>query len=161
MNIDDLAIEFYKDFEKEYINTSKVAYLDYHPWIKHEYKHKFLPKVEFRRKDPVCIIKLKHTNLWLYENDNKFIFKELQCGNFDHIHPLIFWIEHLKERTFLLYKTVHFGITDKYYLKYIEKNGFIYMKWESNISNATVFSHDERVRWREYHADLVSSQKKF
>ena len=162
MNIDKLSISFFRDFEKEYFITSKAAYLDYSPW---DFKREVgtYQIAMFHRKDPMCIIKLKNTDLWLYEINNKFKFTKLKCikNGFDHEPPIILWIEYLKEPTFLLYKIVGFGIPKKYFLKYIEKDGYIYMKWDEDILKCTIFSYDHKVDWDEYHADLVGSKKKF
>ena len=61
----------------------------------------------------------------------------------------------------MLYKTVGFGIPKKYFLKYAEKDGDIYMKWVKDIKDATVFIYRHKVKWDEYQADLDSKDKKF
>jgi len=172
MDISKLGVVFYRDFEKEYFEAPKNAYLNYEPW---DIKQKVgtFPKVHFNRKDPTCMMVYKNgpeklnptegKELWLYEKNNKFVFQELECikNGFDTKPPLIFWVEYLKEPTFILYKTVGFGITQKFFLVYKETNGYIYMGWTQDIKQATPFSYSTDVDWNEYHVDLVASDKKF
>jgi hypothetical protein len=160
-----LAIIFYRDFEREYFDVSENAYLDYSPWNRYQ-KYGAFPKVNFSKKDPICMISHKNSEhgkeLWLYEKKNKFVFQELECikNGFDHRPPLQLWTEYLKEPSFILYKIVGFGITKKYYLIYLEKKDYIYLGWTQDVKSATIFLYDTNVEWGEYHSDLVVDQKR-
>ena len=162
MNADKLKIEFVRDYEKEYFIAPKTNYLNYYPWDT-QYEEGVYPRVMFSKKEPMCIIKQKNKDLWLYNNINKFYFGKLKCikNGFDILPPQLFWIEYIKDNTFILYKTVKFGITDKYYLVYRETGDKIYMNWTTNIRDATIFSTQNDVRWNEYHSDLVGTEKRF
>lgn len=169
MDISKLSIEFYRDFEKEFFDVPQNAYLNYEPW---NFKQKFgtFPEVNFSKKDPTVLIMHKDSKekgmdkeLWLHEDNNKFTFRKLEQikNGFDTQPPLILWVEYLKEPTFLLYKIEGIGITKKKYLSYAEVNGYIYMKWNDNMNDASIFSYGTNVDWSEYHTDLVSTQKRF
>jgi hypothetical protein len=106
----------------------------------------------------------RHGNeLWLYEDNNKFVFKKLEYlkNGFSYRQPLLLYTEYLKEPTFILYKNIGFGITKKLFLIYQEKNNFIYLGWTDDIKKATVFSYSSKINWSEYHNNLVSYKKKF
>ncbi len=162
MNIDRLSVEFYRGFEKEFFRPPKNSYLNYKPW---DLKQRFgtYPKAMFQKKDPTCFIRLKNTDLWLYEKDNEFKFMKIHMkeDGFDLEQPLLFWVDYLKEPTFLLYKIVGFGIPRNYFLKYNERDGKIVMNWVTDMKNCTVFSQNDNVKWWEYNSDLVGYRKRF
>ncbi len=166
MDIQKLAITFYRDFEREYFDVPKNSYLNYSPWDLKQ-KYGVFPSVNFSKKDPTAMIVHKNSKegreLWLYEKDGNFKFQELECkkNGFDHNPPLLLYTEYIKEPTFMLYKSVGFGVTTKYFLVYAEKDNHIYLGWTKDIKKATVFSYSTGVDWSEYHSDLVSYQKKF
>jgi hypothetical protein len=176
MDIGKLGIVFYRDFEVEYFDTPKNAYISFAPF---DLKQKYgtYPKTSFRKKDPMTFIVHKDSvdknlkrikegiELFLHEDKetSNFVFRKVRCkiNGFDHKQPLLLWVEYLREPTFILYKIKGFGTTKKSYFVYKEFDDRIFMQWTDKIRNATVFSHDTNVDWREYHADLVATQKKF
>jgi len=168
MDIKKLSIDFYRDFEKEYFEAPKNAYLDYEPW---DLKQQFgtFPKVNFAKKDPIVMIVHKGSKdgkeLWLHEDNGRFVFRELECikKGYDTQPPLMLWVEYTKEPTFILYKTHGYGRTkkEKSFFAYREENGYIYMKWVDKIMDATVFSYSTGVDWSEHQPNLVAYKKRF
>ena len=142
MDIHDLAIEFNRGYKKEYFKIPQNVSAGYSAWDRNQERGAY-PPVKFHKKDPITLIRLRDTDLWLYERDNKFMFQPVQWIKYGFAteQPLALWIEYPKERHFILYKTEGFGITKKFFLVYAEHDGDVYLKWTRDISRATLFRH--------------------
>ena len=143
MDITNLAITFNRGYRKEYFKIPDNVYAGYSAWNPKQAQGLF-PIVKFHKKDPTALIMLKSDeNLWLYEKNNKFVFQKIHCikYGFDLQQPLMLWVSYPKEGYFILYKTVGFGITQKYFLVYKESKNDIFMGWTKDISRATLFSY--------------------
>lgn len=107
-NINNIKIEFVKSFLKEYADNSTNTLYNYAPLINPN--NKFLP-VEFTRFDPIGYIKLKHRELWVYENDiNNLYFHTLKKGLFWWDAPNVIWFDYNTIDTFIVYKFKGYGL---------------------------------------------------
>jgi len=149
MDIDKVSIILVRDIYKEQFLLSPNAYHPFSP-AKHNLNDIYL-KISNRRKDHMCYIKYKNKDMWLYEKNGKPKFLPLHCkkNGYDHHYPTVYWLEYLKEPTFVIYKPKGFNNPGIYYVKYKEDNEKIIIKWVKNINNSTIFSfnpeHNEEI----------------
>lgn len=143
MDIDKLNIQFFTYYKKSYLDVPQGGYLDYGVFDKSQLEGS-LPKADFEKRPISCYIKLKDKDLWLHYENKQFNFSKptvdpLTLGT---NQPLYFWIEYPRESVFFLYATVGFGVTEKLYFQYWEKDNKIYMRWVTDIKRATLFRYD-------------------
>lgn len=156
VHIPDLKIEFLKDFNKEYNEIFINKTYSFAPLLN---TNGVYPKVEFERKDPFGYIKLKNSNLWLHDENNRLFFDYIREGDFTYRQPLVLWFQYVRERECILFKYLGYNVestikkkydklTNIAYLNYKEINGKTYVKWVDNINDATKFSYD-KIKWNE------------
>ena len=140
MNINTLSIILVRDIYKEQFILSPGAYHPFSP-AKHNLNDIYL-QINHRRKDHLCYIKYKNKDLWLYEKNGKPVFLPLHCKKYgyDYDYPTVYWIEYIKEPTFIMYKPKGYNNPELYYLQYKEDNDKIIVSWEKDIKKATIFS---------------------
>ena len=152
-NIDDIKIEFMKDFHREYNEFLPNKTYDFYPI---ENTHGAFPKVEFDRKDPIAYIKLKGKDLWLYINNNGPYFDLVPFEDFTFKQPFVVWFEYPIENEVLVcrylgygldstIKTIYDKVTNIRYLDYKEVGDKIYINWVENVADATTFNFNKIV----------------
>lgn len=157
--IKNLAIEFRKDFKKEYSEDNINVIYPYYPLEMNECKDQeksckgcgIYPKTEFYRRDATTYIKLKDKDLWLHEYKNgALVFDPIIKEDFYYRQPLVLFIDYKGDNMFTLYKHRGFGYPELQYMLYTEdSNKKINIDWVLNMNNASMFIH-ERIRWREF-----------
>lgn len=162
ININNLSITLMRDYKKEFFNIPQSCYLNFSPIAEpNVYTYK---TILLNKKDPLCYIKHKTKDLWVYEeNDGKLVFKQIHVNNRSLCtdvtnkcstmmeQPKVFWIEYVEEPVFVLYKTFGPGVEKVAYLEYVEINNSIYMHWVYDFTYATKFSFTEfNLDWSVY-----------
>jgi hypothetical protein len=152
LDINQVSIVLMRDYEKEFFDLPKNMYSDYAPVIElntHRYKSILLEK-----KDPICYIKHKNKDLWVYEDKNKggFIFKPLQKDTVSfgkYIPPTVFYLEYIGEPIFFLYIPIAMGYTQPRYISYNDDS--VLFSYTTSASNATKFIFTEiDLDWSNY-----------
>ena len=156
LNINNISITLMRDFEKEYFNLPNNTYLNYSPVTNiDDYTYK---TISLNKKDTLCYIKHKTKELWIYEEDNKLIFKPLQKSNLYTLYkqPTVFFIEYVVEPVFFIYKPLGIGNPNILYLNYNDNS--VLLKWVNTYENATKFMFSElNLEWPEFITQNFSS----
>lgn len=152
INIETLPIILIKDIKREYFTIPKTKPLNYAPIIDIDRYH--YPIVSLIKKDPVCYIKHKTQDLWLYQNINgdlEFTYLQRNHDGFEaFIQPLFFFINYLEVPTFIMYRPVRFNSNYFMYLVCdINIDNKINLYWTDKIQYATRFTYDI-IKWKEY-----------
>lgn len=158
-NVNDLKIEFKKNFLKSYeqINNNKIN-LGYHPvtYIDNTY----LP-VDFNMYDSTSYIKLKGQDLWLHvDQNNNFFFDIIREEGYYYRKPLIIWFFYNKDNQMVMYEysgkglakineTLFGGFSNILYINYKQTDKDIYMEWTNDVNDATKILLD-KVQWSDY-----------
>jgi hypothetical protein len=156
-SVNDIQIEFVKDYKLQYNEIYTNMTYSYAPLLNTDGVY---PVVEFTRKDPNGYIKLKGKDLFLHQRGDQLFFDIIRDGLFSARQPLVLFFEYVREGEFIIYtlagpqlnalmKTVNDGVSNVKYLHYAEKNGKIFMNWQSNVNNATKM-HYNRINWSEF-----------
>lgn len=157
IHIPSAQVEFLKNFTKEYNEIFINKTYSFSPLLN---TNGVYPKVEFPRKDHFGYMKLKDSELWLHDENNRLFFDYIRKGDFTKRQPLPLWFEYVRERECIAFKflghNVESTIKKKYdkfmnmaYLNYKEINGKIFLKWVENRNDATKFVYD-KIKWNEF-----------
>lgn len=149
LNINNISIKLMRDFEKEYFDLPNNTYLNYSPIAPiatSTYK-----TISPNKKDTLCYIKHTTKELWIYEEDNKLIFKPLQKSNLftKYVQPCVFFLEYIVEPVFFIYKPLGIGKPNVAYLYYNDNS--VILKWVDTFDQATKFMFSElNLEWPEF-----------
>lgn len=177
-HINDIKIQFLKDYKKEYNEVLTSKSYQYAPLLNTSGIYQV---VEFNYKDSNGYIKLKDKDMWLYEIDDNLFFDQIKQGLYSVKQPLPIWFQYPREREFIVYKLLGYSVEavvkKEYdyqyniaYLHYKEINGKIFMKWTKNVNDATKF-HFDTIKWadvswfklqdKERQRELLSGNKQY
>jgi hypothetical protein len=159
INIEDTNIDLVRDVHKEYVKLPISKYLDHAPIT-------YGPKIEddggkylhisLRKKDNLCYIKVKGLDLWLYNIKGKPIFLPLHIKNdqFTFNQPVVCWIEYLREPTFIIYRSLGYGVGKSEYLIHKKVGKKMILSWTPILVDATIFFYD-KIRWKAHLSESV------
>ncbi len=160
ISIESLPILLLKDYRQEYFTLPKSQGSNFAPVINID-TYSF-PAVSLIKKDPLCYIKHKTKDLWLYENkDGSLEFKHLQRdyeGFATFKQPTFFFIDYLEEPTFILYRPVKYGVN--YFLFLVCDLGpgnNMDLYWADKAQYATRFFYNI-IEWREYLTENIAAK---
>lgn len=137
-NLDNISIDFVKNYRTEQINMPTNELYNYSIFDQAYLQGKYL-QADFNRKDQICYIRIKNSNLWLYKtSSNKTIplYLHKHKNYFDVDQPLVCWIKYDDYPIFAIYVY----LTDQLfpsYLVYDETN--ITFNWTYDIGKSTMF----------------------
>lgn len=157
INIEDADIDLIVDVHKEYFKIVPTVYTPFAPVpFRNDLATGRYLKIDPRKKDNKCYVKIKEKNLWLYKNDDKIELKPLHCikNGFDYAHPIKVWIEYLREPTFMLYLPTGYGEPVIRYIRYEKFNNKLKLYIVKDVFYATTFSYDH-TKW---HSNLALSK---
>jgi len=147
ININKINIILLRDYKEEFFDISPACYLNFDP-IEEPGKCKYIV-IKPHLQDSLCYIKHKKKDNWIYEENEKLLFKPLQedkNGFVIYKPPVVFWIWYLEHPTFILYKYIAYGNPNLLYLVYSENNGNIQLLWTTNQYKASIFIYEE-IEW--------------
>ena len=166
LNVDDINIEFVRDFEKEetsfvvgggssfapasqYMGSADCSksYRSFDPTHCKKYQY-----IHFERKEPTMYIKVKGTDQFLHETgDCSFYFDKVRRSWFYYRQPLVLWADYLTDTSFILYRNVRFGSPKTLYLQYFDGKDCdeIKFRWVKNPLLATNFNFD-KIQWKDF-----------
>jgi hypothetical protein len=156
--VDDLRIEFLKDFRKEYNQIQINKSYNFGPLLNTSDTYQ---PTEFSRKDPVTYIRIKGTDLWLYEKNQQLYFDKIEPDLFyKYRQPYVIWIEYLGKNVFILYKLLGYGLnnimghiydrnSNVVYMNYMQQDDKINITWVDDFRFATRFVYDT-LTWNDF-----------
>lgn len=146
MEIDFSSIKLLRDYKLEPNILSPSTYYNFSPVLKPGYHYR---EINLFRKDPVCYIKHKTQDLWIYMIKGKLYFTRLirNVNGFTcYKHPQVFFIEYLDHPRFMLYIQPH--NTKTLFLVYKETSNSIYLGLTEDPLQATIFKYQGN-RWNQ------------
>ena len=152
MELNNLNIRLIRDPKPErFVIPANVSF-KFKPFldnVRWEYR-----TIDLVKQDPMCYVKHKKHDLWLYEVNGKPKLlppQRTETGFTTYKQPLVLFIDYLDKPSFVMYDKGRFGQTPKMrrYLRYGEEDGKIFMDWTNNPSSASLFFYSDynRTDW--------------